>query len=77
MTTFLAILLILAMIATVASLVRGIVAFLKTTEADLKSGGEGPSQSSLKQNRAMMARIMFQGIAIVIVALLLLLTRGN
>jgi Hypoxia induced protein conserved region len=67
---FLAILLILAMLATVVALVRGIIAFLKTTEADLKSDGVGPSESSQKQNRAMMQRVLFQGLAIVIIVLI-------
>lgn len=68
--TILSILLILAMIAVVVSLVRGLVAFLKTTEADLKSGGVGPSVSSQKQNKAMMQRVMFQALAIIIIVLI-------
>ncbi len=76
MTTFLTILLILAMIGAVVALVRGIVAFLKTTEADLKGEGAGPSASGVKQNRMMMHRILFQAGAIVIVVFLLLLSRG-
>lgn len=76
MNTILAILLILAMIATLVMLVRGIIAFLQATEADLKSDGNGPSASSIKQNKAMMGRILFQALAIVIVVILLLSTRG-
>jgi hypothetical protein len=76
MNTFLVILLILAVIATVVMLVRGLIAFLKTTEADLKEGGTGPSQSALKQNKMMLGRVMFQGIAIIIV-IVLLLSRGG
>jgi uncharacterized membrane protein YjgN (DUF898 family) len=68
--TFLSILLILAMIAVVVSLVRGLIAFLKTTEADLKAGGTGPSVSSQKQNRAMMQRVIFQFLAIIIIVLI-------
>ena len=71
MNTFLIILLVLAVIATVVALVRGIVAFLQTTEADLK--GEGVSQSALKQNKMMQARVGFQALAIVIVVLILAL----
>src|SRR3546814_3111970 len=70
MTTFLVILIILAAIATVVALVRGIVSFLRTTEEDLKSGQQGPSASSLKQNKKMMARIGFQALAVLLVALL-------
>jgi hypothetical protein len=75
MSTFLTILLIAAMIATVVMLVRGIVVFLKTTEADLKSGATGPSASGIKQNKAMMGRIFFQAIAVLIAALIMLLAR--
>jgi hypothetical protein len=75
MNTFLTILLIAAMIATVFMLVRGVVVFLKTTEADLKSGATGPSASGVKQNKAMMGRIFFQAIAVLIAALILLLAR--
>lgn len=71
------ILLVAAMGATVFMLVRGVVAFLKTTEEDLKSGATGPSQSSLRQNKAMMGRITFQAAAILIVALLLLMNSSK
>ncbi len=69
MNTFLAILLVAAMIATVVALVRGIVTFLKTTEADLN--GTQPSASSLKSNKMMQFRIFFQALAIMIVVLIL------
>lgn len=75
MTTFLALLLIAAMLATLAMLIRGVVAFLRTTEADLKAQGTGPSQSGVRQNKAMMGRIFFQAIAVLIAALLMLLAR--
>lgn len=73
MNILLIILLIAAMGATVFMLVKGIVTFLRTTEADLRSDTAGPSQSSLKQNRAMMGRILFQAVAILIIALLLMM----
>jgi hypothetical protein len=76
MNTFLIILLVLAIIGAVVSLVRGIIAFLKTTEADLKGESVGPSASGLKQNRMMMHRILFQAGAVVVVVFLLLLSRG-
>ncbi len=72
MTVFLAILLIAAMLATVAALVRGIVVFLQTTEADLK--GTGPSVSGVKSNKAMQMRVFFQALAITIVVLILFVT---
>lgn len=72
MNIFLTILLLLAMGATLFMLIKGIVTFLRTTEEDLKSGQAGPSASSLKQNKAMFGRIMFQAIAIILIALLLM-----
>ncbi|RYD88280.1 MAG: twin transmembrane helix small protein [Sphingomonadales bacterium] len=68
-------LILAAMIATVVALVRGIIAFLRTTEADLK--GEGINQSGLKQNRMMRMRIAWQAIAVILVILLLIMSRGN
>ncbi len=76
MNAFLVILLIAAMGATLFMLIKGIVTFLKTTEEDLKSGPDGPSASGLRQNRAMMGRILFQAVAIIIIALLLMM-RGH
>ena len=75
MNTFFAILLIGAMLATAYALIKGIIAFLKTTEADLNSTNEGPSPSQIKQNQAMRNRILFQGVAIVIVAIMLAMAR--
>ena len=75
MSTLLIILIVLAMAATVFALIRGIVMFLKTTEADLKAGADGPSVSSRQQNKMMFSRIIFQGIAVLLVVLLLLISR--
>lgn len=74
---FLVILLIAAMIGALAYLVRGIIAFLKTTEEDLKNNATGPSQSSLKQNKMMMGRVTMQAGAILVIALLLLMNGGK
>jgi hypothetical protein len=72
MKTFLIIVLVAMMVMVLVSLIRGIVAFLQTSKADLeRPESEGPSPSQLAQNRAMMQRILFQGAAIVVVALLL------
>lgn len=73
MKTILVILLILAALATVAMLVRGIVIFLKTKDEEVR--GNGPSLSSQRQNKAMMARVGFQAVAIIIAVLLLMLSR--
>ncbi|CAN5263737.1 hypothetical protein BH10PSE13_BH10PSE13_24380 [soil metagenome] len=77
MNAFLIILIIAAAGATLFALIRGIVAFLQTTEAELNSTDTGPSQSSLKQNKAMMMRITFQAVAVLFIALLLLLNSGK
>ncbi len=69
MNVFLTILLVAAIIATVVALIRGIVSFLKVTEADLK--GEGPSASSVKSNKMMQMRIFFQALAILLVVIIL------
>lgn len=47
---------------TVYFLVRGIVAFLATTEAELT--GDGPSESARAQNRAMQGRVLLQAVAV-------------
>ena len=67
--TFLAILLLAAMIATVAALVYGVVQFLKNSSEEVH--GNGPSQASLKSNKAMQFRIFFQAAAILIVVVIL------
>ena len=61
-------------ILVVVSLVREVIAFLKTTKIDLESGqGETVTEMQLMQNKAMFARIKYQFAAIVVVALLALL----
>ena len=72
--TIFLILIIAAMVATVVALIRGIIAFLRTTEADLKGGTV--SASGLKQNKMMRMRIAFQAIAVILVILLLIMNRG-
>ena len=72
MNTFLVILLIAAMLATVVALVRGVIAFLQESHAQVR-GGEGPSAASLKSNRMMQQRIFFQALAILVVVLILFL----
>ena len=68
MQTFLVILLIAAMLATVVALVRGIIAFLSNAHAE--ATGDGPSEASLKSNKMMIRRIQFQGLAIFIIFLI-------
>ena len=77
MTTFLVIVLVVLMGLTVFSLVRGVIAFLKTTKIDLNSpgGGETATEMQLMQNKMMMSRIKYQALAILVVAVLLVMTR--
>lgn len=75
MQTILVILIIFAAIGALVALIRGIIAFLRHTEQDLK--GEGISISGQKQNRMMQQRVMFQALAVLLVAVLLLFSRGG
>ena len=68
--------LVILCILVVVSLVRGIIAFLKTTKIDLETGeGETVTEMQLMQNKAMFARIKYQALAIVVVAILLAVSR--
>lgn len=76
MNTFLTIVLILLLIMVVVSLVRGVVAFMKSTKIDLETGrGENATEMQLLQNKMMFARIKYQALAIVVVGVLLMLAR--
>jgi hypothetical protein len=58
------------------SLIKGVVAFLKTTRIDLETGeGETATDMQLAQNKAMFARIKYQALAIVVVAIILAASR--
>ena len=71
MNTFLVILLIAAMLATVVALVRGVVSFLQQSHAEVHGDGSGPTANQLKSNRMMQQRILFQALAVLIVVVLL------
>ncbi len=74
MSILVIILIIAAMIATVTFLVRGIVAFLANSTAEVHGEpGKGPSASALKSNKMMQGRILFQAITIVLVVILFFL----
>jgi hypothetical protein len=75
MQTFLVIVIALLMVMVVVSLVRGIVAFLQSSRADIEAGGERHKELQLQQNRMMFARIKWQAAAVLVVALLLSATR--
>ncbi len=70
MNTFLVILLVAAMLATVVALVRGVVSFMQEASAEARGQG-GPTGAQLKSNRMMQQRIFFQAIAILLVVLIL------
>lgn len=58
------------------SLIKGIVAFLKTTKIDLETGeGSAATDMQLAQNKAMFARIKYQALAIVVVAIIMAASR--
>ena len=72
MNTFLIILLVILMVLVVASLIRGIVAFMKSTKIALESGEQtDATDMQLTQNKMMFARIKYQALAVVVVAVLL------
>ncbi|QIG54426.1 hypothetical protein G6N82_09935 [Altererythrobacter sp. BO-6] len=76
MTAFLILVLVVLMGLVVFSLVRGIVAFLKTTKIDLESGeGETVTEMQLMQNKAMFARIKYQALAVAVVAIILAISQ--
>ncbi|MBA4009819.1 MAG: hypothetical protein C0486_13685 [Erythrobacter sp.] len=68
--------LLILMGLTAFSLVKGIIAFLQTTKIDLETGeGSTATDMQLAQNKAMFARIKYQGLAIAVVAILLAVSR--
>jgi hypothetical protein len=75
MNTVLVIVIVILAILVVVSLVRGIVAFLQSTRLDLESDGERAREMQLRQNKMMFARIKYQALAIVVVAILMSINR--
>ncbi len=72
MTILLIIVLVVLCALVVISLVRGIVAFLKTTKLDLESGEtQQNTEMQLLQNKMMFARIKYQALAVLVVAIIL------
>ena len=73
MNWFLALVIIGLAIMVLVSLVRGIVAFLQTTKLDLNNQQDmvRASEMQARQNKMMFARIKYQAMAIVVVAILL------
>jgi hypothetical protein len=78
MTIFLVIVLVGLMAMVVFSLVRGIIAFLQTSRTDIEHGGDGNiREMQLMQNRMMFARIKYQALAVIVVAVLLAIGRSG
>ena len=75
MNTIFVIAIVFLAIMVVVSLVRGIIAFLQTTKEDLESGSDRVTELQLKQNRMMFARIKYQALAIVVIAILMMVNR--
>lgn len=64
------------MIMVVISLVRGIVAFLKTTKDDLeRDPASGATEAQLMQNKMMFSRIKYQAAAVLVIVLLMAMSR--
>jgi hypothetical protein len=65
-------LIVVLVIMVVVSLVRGVIAFMQSTKLDLeRDRSEGPSPAQLRQNKMMFARIKYQLLAVIVVAVLL------
>lgn len=76
MNWFFAIVIAVLMVLTLVTLVRGIIAFMASTKADLeRPEGSGPSEMQLRQNTLMFRRVFYQAAAIVVVAILLFANR--
>ncbi|GMN14483.1 hypothetical protein [Altererythrobacter sp. MTPC7] len=76
MQTILIIAIVILALLVVVSLVRGIIAFMKSTKVDLESGQvDQVSEMQLMQNKMMFNRIKYQALAIVVVAILLAISQ--
>ncbi len=76
MNNILVIAIVLLAIMVLVSLVRGIIAFMKSTKIDLETGeGVDATEMQLMQNKMMFNRIKYQALAIVVVGILLMLNR--
>jgi hypothetical protein len=78
MKIFLILVLLVLMGLVAFSLIKGIIAFLKTTKIDLETGeGSTATDMQLAQNKAMFARVKYQAMAIGVVVVLGLLAASN
>ncbi len=76
MTYILVPVIVVLMAMVVFSLVKGIMAFLKSTRTDLDREGTGATEMQLLQNKMMFARITYQAAAVVVVGVLLALAKS-
>ena len=67
MTFFLVLLIGAFAIAAAVALVRGLVAFFRDAEHIRRTGGPSQEAFGIKQNRMMAQRVLFQGIAILLI----------
>ncbi|NTZ43697.1 hypothetical protein G7A66_11505 [Altererythrobacter sp. SALINAS58] len=75
MNTLLIILLVVLCGLVVYSLVRGVIAFMKSTKIDLETGeGQDATDMQLMQNKMMFNRIKYQALAVLVVAVLLMIS---
>ena len=78
MKIFLVLLLLVLMGLVAFSLIKGIVAFLKTTTIDLETGeSTTATEMQLAQNKAMFARVKYQAMAIAVIMVLGVLAAGS
>jgi len=78
MVYFLTLVFVVLAALVIFSLVRGVVAFLKTTKINLESGeGETVAEMQNLQNKAMFARIKYQAAAIAVVVVIGLVASSN
>ncbi|MEH6756076.1 MAG: hypothetical protein V7676_01045 [Parasphingorhabdus sp.] len=75
MSYILILLILVAAGAVVFALARGLIAFANMEPEDVDA--DGVTASHKKQNQMMFARVKYQAIAVVLVALLLLLAGGQ
>ncbi|MEE4288691.1 MAG: hypothetical protein V2J14_04925 [Erythrobacter sp.] len=71
MTYFLTAVFVVLAAMVVFSLIKGVIAFLKTTKINLENGeGETVTEMQNMQNKAMFARIKYQAAAIAVVVVI-------
>lgn len=69
MLFFLSIVLLALVIWVLVTLIRGLVTMAGTRPSDLE--GEGPSERALRSNKLMVQRILLQGVAIIVIAIIM------